>query len=245
MFLKCVSGLVFPYIGELPKVTNKQVVRDYAHVYREYDMEKYSTMYATMRKQFFESIKNVPAKVVVSMDNQLWISQCPLTILNLFTEFIRTYLRQFESVCELGCGFGANIHGVPNAYGGDLSPNGIVLAKSFGIDASIFDFYNQLDYSFIKPNSTVFTCAAVEQLPSAKTFLNNLRSVKHNISRVVQIEPLAVYDYQKEYAKVNDYNTDLLTLLLTSEDVQIKKFHFDLFGFRPQNSLSLIEWTFK
>lgn len=156
-------------------------------------------------------------------------------------------------VCELGCGFGAHVarHGSA-AYGGELTETGVTLGRMFGLHLQWFDFHEPLSYDLIRAGSTIVTCAAIEQLPSAQPFFENLRRHRQHIANVIQFEPTfrarrtgQLGRLQNEYILRNDYNVDLEHLLLTSTDIELLEFKPDHIGINPLNPSSLFVWRFR
>lgn len=157
-------------------------------------------------------------------------------------------------LCELGCGYGYNLSFFPGfeTYGGDYSLSAVELGRQFGFDLQPFNYYNDADYDFLRPGSTVLTCHSMEQLPDASSFLASMRKRKHLIKRVIHLEPTHVSSrstllglMRNRYIDLNDYNRNLIVLLQQARDVEILALSYDLFGMNPLNSSNMIVWEFK
>ncbi len=175
----------------------------------------------------------------------------------IHNSFIIDLLNAYSSsnICELGTGFGYNLSllkGFDHVYGGELTQNGVEIGKRLGLDIDLFNFYNIKDYSFIKPNSTIFTCHALEQLPDASCFIEGLYAQKEKIKYVVNIEPSIIESrdnllgiFRNKYLEINDYNRNLFSLLRNNPNIEIMKQEQDTFGMTPLNSSNLTVWRFK
>ena len=156
--------------------------------------------------------------------------------------------------CELGCGFGRHLARLGDAgYGGEYTSTGIQLGRQLGIDVQAFDFYDQNSYAMIRPRSVVFTCAAIEQLPSADAVFEGLRSQKQNVVAVVHLEPTYLKHrrftrlghLQNTYIERADYNRDLNVLLQNQPDIELLTVDYDIIGLNPLNPHSLFVWKFR
>ena len=159
---------------------------------------------------------------------------------------------------ELGCGFGRFLHAgqkvMPNVQfsGGDFSQNAVTLAQRFGLDVNLFNFNDIASYAAIKPDSTVFTVQAVEQLQSAMSVVEGLYSVRHNIRRVIHFEPGpyparsgAFGHLCNAYTAWHGYNQDLVDVLHSHPAVRIVDERFDVLGINILNPIHVIVWEFR
>jgi hypothetical protein len=167
-------------------------------------------------------------------------------------------------VVELGCGYGNNLSVLSNAFpnrqwlGGEYSNNAVELAARLfknhkEIAVLPFNWYDS-NWSILEDlpeKALVFTRHTIEQLPQAKTVIPTLLKYKNKIKEVVHLEPVNEFCDQhttlgmmrKAYTVMNDYNTDLFTILKNAK-VQILKTDTDIFGGNPLNPTSLIHWKF-
>ena len=156
-------------------------------------------------------------------------------------------------VCELGCGFGVNVSRFgPRAYGGELTKTGVTIAQSFGLDVQEFDFVDPSAYELIRPETTVVTCAAIEQLRSAEPILTALRQRQERIDVVIHFEPTFRHSraselgaLKNEYTIKNDYNRDLEELLLAASDIEVLEVAVEAIGIVPLNPSHLFVWRFR
>ncbi len=239
-----------------------QVTRTSSHIQREYHVEKYGTLLAAFPKTMADTIalegKHFSGnEEVVLYRGELCLAPQEHIQAMMWHWIDRVLELRFAAaradwICELGCGFGHHLTrwGLPS-YGGELTQNGVRLAKSLGQDVTAFDFYDPESYRFIRPRSIIFTCHAIEQLPSAKAVLENLCLHRHNIVSVVHFEPLALGrdsqlgNLQERYLELNHYNRDLHSLICNSPDIQVLQSEIDVVGGNPLNPASLLQWRFK
>jgi hypothetical protein len=239
-----------------------RVTRTRSHIQREYNLEKYGTLLAASPRTMadaiaFEGQGFSGRDEVVLYRGQLCLAQQEHIQEMLWHWIDRILELRFAAaradwICELGCGFGHHLSrcGLPS-YGGELTQNGVRLANSLGQDVTAFDFYDPESYRFIRPRSIIFTCHAIEQLPSAKTVLENLWLHRHNIVSVVHFEPLVLARdselgaLQERYLDLNHYNRDLHDMITNSPNIEVLHSEIDLIGGNPLNPASLLQWRFK
>ena len=183
--------------------------------------------------------------------------------LNYLSEWLRPAMSEAEIVIELGCGMGANLWHLAKDFpdktylGADWSSravsvgNKIAEKQGSNIRLSTFDFY-AVEYELLKQldrPAIVFTVQALEQLPSAKSFVSAVVRDSRLVSNVFHVEPsYEVEDssllglMRRRYLEMNDYNRDLLSLLQETQDVTLERFRPLAFGFNPFNVLSLYHW---
>ena len=115
-------------------------------------------------------------------------------------DFIYNFIRKYspKRICELGCGYGYNLSYLknicPEVYGGEYSENAVKIANSLGFDIKKFNYYNLEEYDLIRNGSLILTVHSVEELPSAKCFIDGLYQYRHNIDLVVNCEPSLLQD---------------------------------------------------
>lgn len=255
------------YRASLARLSEKlnqyvRVTRTSSHIEREYNVDKYGTLLAACPKTIadaiaFEGQSFSGREELVLYRGQLCLAQQD-HIQAMMWHWIdrvlelRFALARADWICELGCGFGHHLSrcGLPS-YGGELTQNGVRLANSLGQNVARFDFYDPESYRLIRPRSIIFTCHAIEQLPSAITVLENLWLHRHNIMSVVHFEPLVLARdselgaLQERYLDLNHYNRDLHSLITNSADIEVLQSEIDLVGGNPLNPASLLQWRFK
>ena len=247
-------------------VRRPPVMRDRARVLVEYDGDKYGG-FVSQDPQSFDEVLAIEANNTSRQPEVLeWITRGDTFVASpagvndgLQTALVLDTLRAWPAgrYCELGCGFGRFLQAgkvaIPGAdfYGGDFSPNGVSLARRFGLDAVPFDFTEMAAYEMIRPETTVFTVQAIEQLRSAECVLAGLRRVRNNVTRVIHIEPGPhpertglIGHLRDAYTHWNGYNRDLVGLLQHTPDVRILEQRYDVHGINPLNSVHVIVWEF-
>lgn len=208
------------------------------------------------RKRLLYSIYDTETFATVN-DEIYLMPACMYTALrrNRIMQQIEKYLGD-ESICELGAGNGQNIIWLQEyqnrkLYGGEYSENAVTLARMLGFEMYKFNYYEESDYSLIKPNSSILTVHSIEQISDAATVIDSLRKMKHNINYVLNFEPIRNQErkdligfLRNKYAEINDYNHNLLDLLKNGEDIEIVHSEFDAFGNNPLNPTSIFVWKF-
>lgn len=176
--------------------------------------------------------------------------------LSLKQNWMASILDQFAPngpLCELGAGYGQNFLWLAqkdfhDLYGGEFSSNAVKLGRLLGHQLVGFDFHEPASYDFIRPDSTVMTCHAVEQIPDAAPVVANiLRRLGDRV--VVHFEPLFREDrdsflgmLRQRYSRLNDYNHNLLTTLAEHPEVEIVHAETDVIGRNPLNPTSVVVW---
>lgn len=240
-------------------------IRNLEQIDREYDRDKYGSLLqfnltdieGYKRKEFEQAGLSFDQPITISLNEEIFEVQLGLarTVYQIkVCEVVRRY--QSKRICELGCGYGYNLSYlqeiVSEVYGGEYSINAVKLANRLGLDVQRFNYYEAKDYDFIRNGSLIFTSHSIEQLPSAKCFLDNITKYKDDITVVVHFEPtfLATRSslvglLRNRYLELNDYNRDLINLLEKRQDIEILEFTPDAIGMNPLNPACLIVWKFK
>jgi hypothetical protein len=175
---------------------------------------------------------------------------------NMMLEIIEKYVKA-GNICELGAGSGQNLVWLRErqklpVYGGEYSENAVKIGKLLDLEVYGFNYYEENDYSFIRPDSNIITVHSIEQIPDASIIIDTLRKIKDKINLVIHFEPLFI-DSRKDligtlrnkYIKVNDYNRNLLQIVENSSDIEILHRQFDVLGNNPLNPTSVLVWKFK
>ncbi|MGA8029469.1 MAG: hypothetical protein WB992_20190 [Bryobacteraceae bacterium] len=157
------------------------------------------------------------------------------------------------TICELGCGYGYNLHLLGGgAYGGEYSQSAVELGRRLGLAIERLDYHCPQDYSLIRRGSTVLTVHSIEQMPSAQPFIDNLSRVRSQVREVIHFEPTFLPErrsfmgmIRNRYNQLIDHNHDLVKLLRDRSDVEILHFEADVFGLHPLNSSNLLVWRFR
>lgn len=200
--------------------------------------ELFLTTFGNARKKYYEEIRQV----------------------------LKPSIEKSRTVIELAAGYGYNLWMLAQEFtdpslkwiGGEFAENAIELGnKLAGPNAIIekFNFY-ETPYNLLSKVEgpiTIFSVFGTQQLPSAKDVLLGLRPYKDKIERVVYFE--SVYEHcdsltilglmRKRYIELCDYNTDMLTILRSSDEVEIISERRNVIGLNPLLPASIIEWKFK
>jgi hypothetical protein len=239
-----------------------QKTRDIGQIEREYNQDKYAKL-AAFNLSSMEEYRNLEleqaglpvetARPIISIGDELFEVTVP-EARKMHYELIHGNVSKYATsrICELGCGYGYNLTlFTGEVYGGEYSHNAVKIGQHLGLDVNPFNYYNQEDYHLIRPETTVFTSHSIEQIPDANVIINNLRSVKKNISVVVHIEPTIVMErtsllglMRNKYMALNDYNKNLIYVLQQAPDIEILDYQQDVFGVVPLNSSNIVVWRF-
>jgi hypothetical protein len=201
-----------------------------------------------------EVISNADLMEVFYRGHMLEISAKALLQLVIIEQqrIFRTLVRSGFRFCELGCGIGWNLSHFPcdiMAYGGELTPMGIQVAKEHDLAVTPFDFYEPRSYRIIRPDSVVFTVHAIEQLPDATPFLEGIRAAHDRPREVWHFEPYWIprVDNEEErntYLRDRDYNQNLGQLLHGADDIDVFHVEHDVLG-HWQHPFHITGWRFK
>jgi hypothetical protein len=170
-----------------------------------------------------------------------------------------------RSVVELGSSFGQILGDLaarfpgPRYLGGEYSENAVTLAGELfagrpDIAVSRLNFYDDTYDVLAQAEGpvTVFTCQAIEQVPSARHIVDVLARYRDKIVSVFHLEPS--YEFygesllglmRRRYIEMNDYNRDLFGVLQERRDVRILRLEREVIGWNPFNALALVHWTFR
>ena len=232
-------------------------------VLREYDRDKYGPLAAGR----FDSLE--AARLFLYENSTHRSADDPLDIIwkgAPLTCGFRTYLHlqnatlreslvrhagrfQGSNFFEAGCGIGYNLlvaRELGPARGGDLSDNACAVARRHGLTVETFNFLEPHHYEArIAPETVLFTVQAIEQLPDATPFLENLRRVQRRIRCVVHLEPFVIAGgLGNAHIRANDYNTNLFDLLCEDPEVEILEHRINELGF-PHHTSHVVCWKFR
>ncbi len=209
-------------------------------------------------------------EIACSFDNEIFrvtLGEAQRKARELIREAMSAAVAQADTVVELGCGYGIQLWHLRQAFpeksfiGGEYSRNALELAGRLyegvrNIEVCEFNFYDdRYDVVLgerITGRAVVFTCHALGQLPTARPFLDTLEKHAENISCVFHFEPVVGLQddsllglMRKRYARINDYNRDLLELLERKANVHILRKTPDAIGTNPLTPTSIIEWEYR
>jgi hypothetical protein len=244
-------------------------------VTREYNLDKWGELLeklkntnGTLRESIdlcFDKCADVP----VLIDNELTVLS-PFLAFERYIALVADILQKYSPIAnlvELGAGNGNIILSLAKHiffkntrfYAGEYTENGVDLIKTIAekekIDIKVgrCDFTKNriIDIDF-PDNSVVFTSFAVICVPKAGSgFLDNMLDLKPSLA--VHFEPC--YEYygddtilglmQKRYVELNDYNTDLVSILNKGQKenkIKILDIRKNIFGVNAFLPMSAIIW---
>jgi SAM-dependent methyltransferase len=237
--------------------------RDVSQIETEYNVDRYEPLFndASLR-----SIEDCKAREFQNMgmnsDDPHFISygeeifRCPTRVARLlWNDLIKSTVERFATgqVCELGCGYGYNLAQLGGTgYGGDYSENAVKLGRRLGTDLRQFNYYQHDDYQFIREGSTVLTVHSIEQIPSARSFVEAMSQQRDKINEVIHLEPCwldqrstLLGSARNKFNELIQHNNDLVSLLQQHPDIEIVHFEPDIFGIHPLNSTIRTVWRFR
>jgi hypothetical protein len=247
--------------------------RDIKKVDEEYDKDKYGKCLAYFRGTRGASAGDVKRFEIGDLsEKELCVSQggrlytaSPVEALRrhheLLLETLDDGVAASDTVVELGCGYGYNLHLLKRRHpgkrflGGEYSANGVRLAQALfsddpGITVERFNYYDE-HYPILRhlPGRVLlFTSHSIEQLPSAAGVIRSI--TRSGITATVcHLEPVFELTdettvlglLRRRYIQMNDYNRDLLTSL-EQEGVKVDRKVVDAFGLNPLNPTSILRW---
>lgn len=252
-----------PWTARLKGSASFQKQRDLIQIENEYNLDKYAKLMGLNLSSVEEyklaefkqaGLDPFAGEMAISVGDEIFMS----TIAEAregYYKMIKKYLNKYSSprYCELGCGYGYNLSLISGeVYGGEYSSNAVKIAQKLGVDVVSFNYYNENDYSIIRPESTVFTVHSIEQIPDASVIINSLEKNRDKINYVIHFEPTIVTErenlvgkYRNKYIELNDYNRNLIDVIRSNRNIEILEFIQDEFGIMPLNSSNVIVWKFK
>lgn len=264
-------------LGLLPSSICRRTIEK---VDREYDKHKYARCLAFCRDRGLEGVTPEDVRmfeigrpsnetICVSVGNNLFTMQLGDAVSHqnsLLIEAMRLAIEAASVVVELGCGYGYNLWKLHQTFpnkafvGGEYSANAIRLAENLfrrypNITVRQFNFYDE-QYDALReadPHGpiVVFTCHAIEQMPSVSHVLDVLGYYREKVQTLFLFEP--VYELygdsllgllRRRYTEMNDYNRDLYSQLKRRPNIRIVHIEADGFGRNPLNPTSIIQWEF-
>ncbi len=251
-----------PWSERLLGFIDFQKKRDLQQIESEYNLDKYAGLLkfehenieACKTKEFELAGLGPESFTHISFGDSIFHTSTTIAR-NIYSSLIKTKVQQYIStnVCELGCGYGYNLSFFKNnPYGGEYTKNAVKLGQKLGYDISEFNYYNESDYNFIKPDTTIFTVHSIEQIPDATVIIKSLEKQKDKINYIVHFEPTIVKErntlmglMRNKYMEKNDYNRNLIDVLQAHPDIEVLELKTDIFGLVPLNTTNLIVWKFK
>lgn len=225
----------------------------------------------TMEHMKLFELGDPDAEVCVSFTDELFVMRFGDALeeyYRIIKQKLIPMIKDNSTVVELGTGYGYNLallqteisEGRGVAFlGGEYSQNAIQLASLLFngeeyVSVEPFNFYETPYHLLEKTQGPIvlFTVFGVHQMPKAQAFIDGLRPFTDRIDKVVCFESIfELYDdsllglMRKRYIELCDYNTDLLTLLERSPDVEIISKEANLMGLNPLLPMSIVEWKFR
>jgi len=186
---------------------------------------------------------------------------------DIYSNILKKYVKNASGLCELGAGYGRFILNFAKAqfnnnldiFAGELTETGQelikILSKNMGLDISVgfCDFRSQsFENLKLMSEMVIYTSYSVHYVPELRDdFPDFLLTAKPKM--VVHFEPcFEHYDEStlhglmcRKYIKMNDYNTNLLTILKKAEKagrIEIIEEKKNVIGSNPFLPISIIAW---
>lgn len=165
-----------------------------------------------------------------------------------------------ETVVDLGCGWGATLGVIVEAFptvtvvGGEVSQPGVALARALYSDTDRvsvepFDFHGEWRLP-TEDDPVVFTRGALTTLDDVEPVIDRLaaRAATDDIVGGVHLEETGPHPdtllglLRQRYATVNEYNTDLVSALSEHRDISVTAVEYDVIGSNPLHPVTAIRW---
>ena len=220
-------------------------------VYREYETDKYSTIYEKIKYgrfdlNKFDSIQyNVAKKIAFSLHEKLYeatIIEAMNIRLSLISQKIQDVYRKGDPIVELGSGSGQVIIRLAKDsrfngstfHAGDFSPSGLKIideisrTERVSITTGLYDFYSDESELSIPPGSIIFTAFSLGYYKDINIqFWIRMQALKPRA--VIIVEPIYQF-YKREklfglfckrYIEANDYSQGILPSIESAEKKSI------------------------
>ncbi|MDF5709877.1 MAG: hypothetical protein PUP90_19970 [Nostoc sp. S4] len=254
-----------PWSDRLLGLKKFSIKRDLEQVEREYDQEKYGSivefefnnieLYRTKELENYGLTEK--DNTFISLSEEIFETNISLAW-SIYSSIISSFVKRYNPsrICELGCGYGYNFSYLKNicseVYGGEYSTNAMKIANRLGLEVQNFNYYNLEDYQIIKAGSSILTIHSIEQIQSAKYFIDGIYQLSKNIDFIFNFEPCFLNNrnswigtLRNRYIEINHYNKDLINILKSRNDIEIIEYHPDYIGINPLHPTSVIIWRFK
>lgn len=242
-------------------------------VLREYDVEKWGgvleklnahtkiTQVDILRHQGID-----PEEDILFMSEEEYFTASAIEVMSFYNDLLIQSIAPYrcDAIAELGCGLGDKLVEISKilkpsiSCGGEFTESGVscarLIAKQQGVLSKFhhFDYYQPDTLSWVPENALVYTSHSIEQIPQLpNSFIEGLIDRKPRF--VIHFEPC--YEDQnpgtliglmrQKYITLNDYNTNLITLLDSfekQEKLKIIKHQRNIFSDTPFNPTSVIIW---
>lgn len=165
-----------------------------------------------------------------------------------------------ETIVDLGCGWGATLGAIAEEFptvtvvGGEVSQHGVTLARELysdtdRISAEPFDFHGEWDL-LPEGDAVVFTRGALTTLDDVEPVIDRLaaRAATDDIVGGVHLEETGPHPdtllglLRQRYATVNDYNTDIVSVLSEHRDISVTTVEYDVIGPNPLHPSTAVQW---
>lgn len=201
----------------------------------------------------------------ISVDEALYLAS-PEELVARERTVVRDALAPFvtggETVVDLGCGWGATLGTIADAFpdatviGGEYSARGVELARELHaardrIAVEPFDFHG--DRGLVDAGTgdvVVFTKAAVTTLTSVDSVVDRFASLASagDVVGGVHLEPVDVHPetvlglLRRRYGRVRGYNGELLDELERRDALTVTDVTYDALGANPLHPSTAIRW---
>ncbi|WP_248906657.1 class I SAM-dependent methyltransferase [Halocatena marina] len=202
---------------------------------------------------------------VISIDEALYFASSAELLAqerSVIRDALRPALGGDETVVDLGCGWGATLGVIADTFpnrviGGEYSEHGVELARELSagtdrISVEQFDFHGDWDL-LDGNNNIIFTCDSLTAIASVETVVDRLASCVGDgeIIGGVHLEPVGPHPdtmlglLRRQYAKVRNYNTDVLSAIGKHQNLSVTTVEYDSIGANPLHPLTTVRWQAK
>lgn len=200
---------------------------------------------------------------VISIDEHLYLATTAELLArerSAVRDALHPMLTGGETVVDLGCGWGATLGVIAKEFptvtvvGGEVSQPGVALARELYSDTDRisvvpFDFHGEWDL-LPEGDAVVFTRGALTTLDDVEPVIDRLaaRAAADDIVGGVHLEETGPHPdtllglLRQRYATVNDYNTDIVSVLSEQHDLSVTAVEYDVIGANPLHPSTAVQW---
>lgn len=199
---------------------------------------------------------------VISIDEELYLARSAELLARengAVRDVLRPALDGHETVVDLGCGWGATLGVIAEAFpnrvvGGESNEYGVELARELHtgtdrISVEQFDFHGSWDLP-AGDDVVVFTRGALTAVGDTESVVERLATcaADGDVIGGVHLEGIGPHPdtvlglLRQRYATIRNYNTDLLSVVDEQQNLSVTTVEYDVIGANPLHPLTAVWW---